>query len=125
MSLIKNITEETAHIMIDKQHLIKRFIGYVSVDTESDPTSDTTPSTAKQWDLANALVEELKHIGLELKHIGPNLEHTGITFKPMRFNLNTHRAKFQTHRAKFNTNRAKVESNMVKLNINRVKLQNR
>jgi len=51
--------------MIDKKHLIDRFIGYVTVDTESDPTSDTTPSTAKQWDLANALVEELKHIGLE------------------------------------------------------------
>ena len=51
--------------MIDKKHLIDRFIRYVTVDTESDPTSDTTPSTSKQWDLANALVEELKHIGLE------------------------------------------------------------
>lgn len=51
--------------MIDKKHLIDRFIRYVTVDTESDPTSDTTPSTAKQWDLANALVEELKYIGLE------------------------------------------------------------
>ena len=51
--------------MIDKKHLIDRFISYVTVDTESDPTSDSTPSTAKQWDLANALVEELKHIGLE------------------------------------------------------------
>ena len=51
--------------MIDKKHLIDRFISYVTVDTESDPTSDSTPSTYKQWDLANALVEELKHIGLE------------------------------------------------------------
>lgn len=51
--------------MIDKKHLIDRFINYVTIDTESDPTSDTTPSTAKQWDLANALVEELKHIGLQ------------------------------------------------------------
>ena len=51
--------------MIDKKHLIDRFISYVTVDTESDPTSDSTPSTSKQWDLANALVEELKHIGLE------------------------------------------------------------
>ena len=50
--------------MIDKQHLINRFISYVTVDTESDPESDTTPSSAKQWDLANALVEELKTIGL-------------------------------------------------------------
>ena len=51
--------------MIDKKHIIDRFISYVTVDTESDPTSNTTPSTAKQWDLANALVEELKHIGLK------------------------------------------------------------
>lgn len=46
------------------QHIIDRFISYVTVDTESDPNSDTTPSTAKQWDLANQLVEELKNIGL-------------------------------------------------------------
>jgi tripeptide aminopeptidase len=51
--------------MISKEDIIKRFVGYVTVDTESDPASDTTPSTAKQWDLANALVEELKTIGLE------------------------------------------------------------
>ncbi len=50
--------------MIDKQHIINRFISYVTIDTESDPESDTTPSTAKQWDLANKLVEELKAIGL-------------------------------------------------------------
>ena len=47
------------------QHIIDRFISYVTVDTESDPNSNTTPSTAKQWDLANKLVEELKAIGLE------------------------------------------------------------
>ena len=51
--------------MIDKQDLIKRFISYVIVDTESDPESETTPSSVKQWDLANALVKELKEIGLE------------------------------------------------------------
>ncbi|WP_452229314.1 peptidase T [Lacinutrix sp. MEBiC02404] len=51
--------------MISKQDIIKRFVGYVTVDTESDPESDTTPSTAKQWDLANALVEELKAIGMQ------------------------------------------------------------
>lgn len=47
------------------QHIIDRFISYVTVDTESDPNSDTTPSTAKQWDLANQLVEELKAIGMQ------------------------------------------------------------
>ena len=45
------------------QHIIDRFISYVTVDTESDPNSETTPSTAKQWDLANKLVDELKAIG--------------------------------------------------------------
>ena len=50
--------------MINKQHLINRFISYVTIDTESDPQSDTTPSTAKQWDLANILAEELKTIGM-------------------------------------------------------------
>jgi tripeptide aminopeptidase len=40
------------------QHIIDRFIGYVTVDTESDPNSETTPSTVKQWDLANRLVED-------------------------------------------------------------------
>ncbi len=47
------------------QHIIDRFISYVTVDTESDPNSNTTPSTAKQWDLAKQLVEELKAIGME------------------------------------------------------------
>jgi len=51
--------------MITKDAIIKRFVGYVTVDTESDPNSNTTPSTAKQWDLANALVEELKAIGMQ------------------------------------------------------------
>ena len=47
------------------QHIIDRFISYVTIDTESDPNSQTTPSTQKQWNLANKLVEELKTIGLE------------------------------------------------------------
>ena len=47
------------------QHIIDRFISYVTIDTESDPNSQTTPSTEKQWNLAHKLVEELKTIGLE------------------------------------------------------------
>ena len=46
------------------QHIIDRFISYVTIDTESDPNSTTTPSTAKQWNLANKLAQELKEIGL-------------------------------------------------------------
>lgn len=47
------------------QHIIDRFISYVTIDTESDPNSQTTPSTEKQWNLANKLVEELKSIGMQ------------------------------------------------------------
>ncbi|SFU73194.1 tripeptide aminopeptidase [Pustulibacterium marinum] len=47
------------------KHIVDRFISYITVDTQSDPTSETTPSTEKQWDLANKIVEELKQIGLE------------------------------------------------------------
>lgn len=46
-------------------HIIDRFINYVTIDTESDPNSETTPSTPKQWDLANKLAEELKTIGMQ------------------------------------------------------------
>ena len=49
---------------MNKQHIIDRFISYAKIDTESDPKSDSTPSTKKQWDLANKLVEELKSIGM-------------------------------------------------------------
>ncbi|PQV46850.1 tripeptide aminopeptidase [Jejuia pallidilutea] len=51
--------------MISKEHIIKRFTSYVTIDTQSDPNSDTTPSTKKQWDLANKLAEELKAIGMQ------------------------------------------------------------
>ena len=51
--------------MISKEHIIKRFVSYVTIDTESDPTSNTTPSTKKQWDLANKLADELKTIGMQ------------------------------------------------------------
>lgn len=54
------------------QHIIDRFISYVTVDTESDPQSETTPSTEKQWVLANQLVEELKRIGMEEVSIDEN-----------------------------------------------------
>lgn len=54
------------------QHIINRFISYVTIDTESDPNSESTPSTEKQWDLANKLVEELKAIGMSDVSIDEN-----------------------------------------------------
>jgi len=60
------------NFMIEKQHLIDRFISYVTVDTESDPDSDKTPSSEKQWNLAKPLAEELKRIGLQDVSIDEN-----------------------------------------------------
>ena len=51
--------------MTNKQHIIDRFFSYIKIDTQSDPKSETTPSTEKQWDLARKLAEELKEIGLQ------------------------------------------------------------
>lgn len=51
--------------MMDKQHIINRFISYVTVDTESDPNNPAFPSTEKQWNLARQLEKELTSIGLE------------------------------------------------------------
>ncbi|MCE2612723.1 peptidase T [Flavobacteriaceae bacterium D16] len=45
--------------------LVKRFLSYVKIDTQSDPYSKNTPSTAKQWDLAKKLVKELEEIGMQ------------------------------------------------------------
>lgn len=50
--------------MINKQKLIDRFKSYVTVYTESDPDSDKTPSTERQWDLAHQLKKELEDIGM-------------------------------------------------------------
>jgi tripeptide aminopeptidase len=41
----------------------ERFSRYVRIDTQSDEKSSTSPSTEKQYDLLNLLVEELKSIG--------------------------------------------------------------
>lgn len=43
--------------------VVKRFLSYVRIDTESDPDSTTFPSTEKQKDLARLLVSELKEMG--------------------------------------------------------------
>jgi tripeptide aminopeptidase len=47
----------------------ERFMRYVTVDTQSDPTSDTFPSTEKQKNLSTLLVAGLLEIGLPDAHI--------------------------------------------------------
>jgi len=44
--------------------VLERFLRYVTINTQSDPNSATTPSTAKQKDLARLLVAELRDAGL-------------------------------------------------------------
>ena len=58
--ILRNLT-----FMSNQKHIIDRFLSYVTIDTQSDPESQTTPSTQKQWNLAHKLVDELKAIGLQ------------------------------------------------------------
>ncbi|MER2169591.1 MAG: peptidase T [Psychrobacillus psychrodurans] len=48
-----------------KQELLGRFLRYIKVDTESDDSINSTPSTSGQLILANMLVEELTEIGMK------------------------------------------------------------
>ena len=49
-----------------------RFLRYISVDTQSDPDSETYPSTAKQLLLLNMLVEEMAEMGMSDVDIDSN-----------------------------------------------------
>lgn len=46
-----------------------RFLRYVVIDTQSDPTSSTQPSTEKQKNLGRILVEDLLAIGITDAHL--------------------------------------------------------
>ena len=45
--------------------LLERFIRYVKIDTQSDDSSESSPSTSKQWDLLNLLKSELDELGVQ------------------------------------------------------------
>jgi tripeptide aminopeptidase len=45
-------------------NVLDKFLRYVKIDTESDPYSETSPSTEKQKDLSMLLVKELSEMGL-------------------------------------------------------------
>jgi tripeptide aminopeptidase len=51
--------------------LVRRFLRYVKVHTTSDPESDSTPSTRRQFDLLRMLEEELSEMGAEDVHLSP------------------------------------------------------
>lgn len=52
--------------------LLNNFLRYVKIDTMSNEESNQTPSTQKQFDLANLLVEELKALGLKDIYLSQN-----------------------------------------------------
>ncbi len=47
-----------------KSKVVEKFLRYVAVDTKSDDSSTTSPSSTNQLDLAKMLFEELKSLGL-------------------------------------------------------------
>ncbi len=48
-----------------KKIITTRFLKYVAIDTQSDDSSDSYPSTDKQWVLLRMLHDELKEMGIE------------------------------------------------------------
>jgi tripeptide aminopeptidase len=57
---------------MNKEHIIKRFVSYVTVDTESDPNNPAFPSTETQWNLARQLEAELISIGMQEVELDEN-----------------------------------------------------
>jgi tripeptide aminopeptidase len=63
--IVRNPAEGVAMASIVFDYtVLERFLRYVTIDTQSDPDSRTTPSTAKQKDLGRLLVAELRESGL-------------------------------------------------------------
>src|SRR5690348_9050103 len=47
----------------------ERFMRYVQIDTQSDPLSETSPTSEKQKDLSQILAEELQAMGIADAHM--------------------------------------------------------
>jgi len=45
--------------------VVRRFVQYVQIDTQSDPDAESTPSTQKQLDLSRLLFSQLEDLGLD------------------------------------------------------------
>ncbi|MBO5578389.1 MAG: peptidase T [Bacilli bacterium] len=68
-----------------------RFINYVKIDTQSNDTTGTTPSTEKQKDLSLLLVHELLELGLNDAHMDEFGNVYGhLPGKGSRIGLNAH-----------------------------------
>src|SRR6476661_6719906 len=62
----------------------ERFMRYVQIDTQSDPLSQSQPTTEKQKNLSKLLVEELQAIGITDAHMD---EH-GYVYATISANTN-------------------------------------
>ncbi|WP_105966436.1 peptidase T [Staphylococcus simulans] len=65
-----------------KEQLIDRLKRYAEIDTQSNPDSEATPSTEKQWDLLNVLKQELENLGLDT-----DLDDNGYLFATLESNI--------------------------------------
>src|SRR5512137_2206619 len=50
--------------------VLERFLRYVRIDTTSDESSRTSPTTSCQWDLLRLLEKELGEMGMVDVHLG-------------------------------------------------------
>ena len=69
---------------LHKQDIIERFFRYVQIDTEADPNSISQPSSLKQKDLGQLLVEELQEMGL----LDAALDEFGYVYATIPANTN-------------------------------------
>lgn len=65
-----------------KEQIIDRLTRYVKIDTQSDPNSQSTPSTDKQWDLLRLLENELQAFGLST-----DIDEYGYLFATLESNV--------------------------------------
>lgn len=61
---------------MSRESLLERFLRYISIPSQSDPTVSEVPSTKMQWDMVRELETELKELGLEDIHVS---DHAVLT----------------------------------------------
>jgi tripeptide aminopeptidase len=66
-----------------KEEILERFLRYIKIDTRSDESSETCPSTAKQLNLAKVLVDELNKMKLQ----DVSLDENGYIMATLSSNL--------------------------------------
>ena len=69
-------------MIIMKEQIINRLTRYVKIDTQSDPNSQSTPSTDKQWDLLRLLENELQAFGFST-----DIDEYGYLFATLESNV--------------------------------------